>query len=137
MQIECTNKAEISSPAAIANVFKSILASESELDKEKEHFWTVGVNNRNVIKYIELVSLGTLNQTLVQPREVFRTAIFHAASRIFICHNHPSNSNFPSKEDREITQKLKQAGDILEIKLLDHIIITKNGYYSFSESKEL
>ena len=74
----------------VVKIFKAVLDSESEIDRNKEHFWVCGLNNRNVIVYIELVSLGVLNQSLVHPREVFRLAITKGVGSIICCHNHPS-----------------------------------------------
>ena len=114
----------------IAKIANSILESESEIDQEKEHFWAFGLTTNNRIKYIDLVTLGTLNESLVHPRETFRLAVLKGANCLIVCHNHPSGDLKASKDDIEITERLKKAGDILGIKLLDHIIVG-DGYYSF------
>jgi DNA repair protein RadC len=81
--------------------------------------------------------VGLINKTPVHPREVFAEAITDRASAIIIAHNHPSGTVEPGKEDLEITRQLKSAGKILGIRLLDHIIFNRNGYYSFLEKSEL
>jgi len=132
MRVKTPKPKKISSPKDIAEIFMAILKTESEADRDKEHFWILGLTTRNSIKYIELVSLGTLDMTLVHPREVFRVAIMQASSQIMMAHSHPSGFAEPSEEDFKITDELAKAGDILRIKVLDHIIITANGdYYSF------
>lgn len=124
-------KKAIRSPGDVATIMRSILAAEGEIDSMKEHFWVIGVNTKNVIQYLELTALGTLNQAVVGPREVFRLAVHKAVSNILIAHNHPSGDPEPSKEDTVITQRLVSAGEILGIKILDHIIIGDPEFYSF------
>ncbi len=95
----------------------------------------MGLSSRNAIQYAELVSLGTLNTSLVTPRETFRFAIMKAVASIILCHNHPSGDPEPSDDDLKITRKLVESGKILGIEVIDHIIIgNKNpGYYSLRE----
>ena len=106
------------------------MASTEENDQLKEHFWAVGVNARNTIQYIELVSLGTLNASLVHPRESFRLAIQKSVACIFFVHNHPSGDAEPSAEDRAVTRRLKEAGEILGIQVVDHLVITATSFSS-------
>jgi len=120
----------------VAKIFYSILQAEEELDKGKEHFWTMILNGQNVITEIHLIGLGILDGTIIHPREVFRPAVMENALNIVISHNHPSGNVKPSKEDIVMTARLKKAGEILGIKVLDHIIIgneNEKGYYSFRE----
>lgn len=124
-------KHEITDPASVAGILQSILRTESPIDRDKEHFWTVGLNTRNVVKYIDLTSLGTLNASLVHPREVFRLAVMKGMANIILGHNHPSGSIEPSEEDQRITRRLIEAGRILGIEVLDHVIIGNNHYLSF------
>lgn len=121
----------------VAQLFRKIIETESEVDRDKEHFWVIGFKSNLNIKYIELVTLGTLEASLVHPREIFRTAILKAAGKILVAHNHPSGSTEPSIEDRQITYQLKEAGRIIGIKLLDHVILTDQGFYSFTEHGDL
>lgn len=100
---------------------------------DRENFIAVLVNTKNVICGINTVSIGTLNSSLVHPREVFKPAVTSNAAAVILAHNHPSDDPTPSEEDREITKRLKDAGEILGITVLDHIIITEESYYSFKE----
>jgi DNA repair protein RadC len=122
----------ISGPTAAANIFRSILLYENEVDQCKEHLWVIGLNNRHAVMYIDLVTLGLLNKGLSHPREVFRMAIFKAAACIMIGHNHPSGELSISEEDRNVTYQLWQAGNILDIPLLDHIVIANGNLKHFS-----
>lgn len=124
-------KHEITDPASVAGILQSISRTESPIDRDKEHFWTIGLNTRNVVKYIDLTSLGTLNASLVHPREVFRLAVMKDMASIILGHNHPSGSIEPSKEDQQITRRLIEAGRILGIEVLDHVIIGNNHHLSF------
>lgn len=121
LTIENTN---CNCPAIAANCIQAILQSYDEFEKEKEHFFIIGVNNKNNIIYIDLVSIGTVSETIVHPREVFRYAILKGVSGILIAHNHPSGDLMPSKEDLQTTRRLVECGKILGITILDHIICT-------------
>ena len=130
---------QITDSSAAANIFRSILSAENKVDQDKEHFWVIGLNTRNIVSYVELVSLGTLNTTLVHPREVFRMAIIKAVASVMLGHNHPSGSSEASLQDEQITRQLKAAGDILGIEVMDHIIIAnkKEEYFSFRSNSFL
>jgi len=128
------NKTVYNNSGKVAHLFQEILSNENEIDQDKEHVWVLGVNTRHIVKYVELVSLGTLDASLMQPREIYRMAISKGVKAIIIAHNHPSGLEQSSEEDKEITQRLKQAGNILGIKLLDHVIVTKEQHFSFADS---
>lgn len=101
--------------------------------KEEEHFVSLILNgNHEVIKTV-LVSKGTVNRSIVHPREVFREAIKKNAVSVIVAHNHPSGNTEPSYEDKEVTTRLADAGNIVGIQVLDHIVFSKTGYYSFLE----
>jgi DNA repair protein RadC len=102
-------------------------------DKAKEHFKLIVLNTRNKIIGISNISTGTLNTSLVHPREVFKDAIIKNAASVVLAHNHPSGDTEPSENDLTITKRLVEAGKILGIEVLDHIIITKTGFFSFKE----
>jgi len=102
---------------------------------KKEHFFVFYLDSRNQEIKCELVSVGILNSSIVHPREVFEPAVKYLACQIIVAHNHPSGSLEPSKDDLEITQHLVKSGEILGIELLDHVIVSKNGYFSFKEHK--
>jgi DNA repair protein RadC len=98
----------------------------------KEHLRGLYLNSHNRIIHDEVISIGTINTNIVHPREVFRPAVEYAAAAVVLAHNHPSNSLSPSTQDIEITKQLIQAGKILGINVLDHVIITKISYVSIS-----
>ncbi|MCL6557569.1 MAG: JAB domain-containing protein [Firmicutes bacterium] len=102
-------------------------------DADRENFVVVCLNTKNEPTAIHTVSIGTLDSCSVHPREVFKAAILANASCIILAHNHPSGDPSPSREDVGITERLKEAGKILGVEVLDHIIITDNKFYSFSE----
>ena len=91
------------------------------------------LNTKNIVTYIRDVFIGTLNSSIVHPREIFCEAIKKNGASIIICHNHPSGDPTPSKEDINITLRLKECGKLLGIDLLDHIIIGENKYVSMKE----
>ena len=113
------------------SVVRAIRASIK--DKAKEHFKLILLNPRNKIIGISTISIGTLNASLVHPREVFKDAITHSAASVVLAHNHPSGDPEPSEDDIKITKKLVDSGKILGIEVLDHIIIGKNNFCSFKE----
>ena len=92
-------------------------------DKDKEHFMVILLDSKNKILKHEIVSVGILNSTIVHPREIFKTAIKESANAIILVHNHPSGDCTPSVEDEEVTQKLKEAGEVVDVKVLDHVIV--------------
>ncbi|MBP5402166.1 MAG: DNA repair protein RadC [Treponema sp.] len=103
--------------------------------KPQEHFITICLSGAHEIMNINVTSVGTVNHTIIHPREIFTEAIKRQASAVIVCHNHPSGNCSPSKDDIETTEKLVQASEILGITLLDHIIINKTSYFSFMENK--
>lgn len=102
-------------------------------DLKKELFITLHLDSKNAIVKNDTVSLGTLNASLIHPREIFKSAIKESANSIILVHNHPSGDPSPSEDDKKITEKLISAGELLDIKVLDHVIVGKNSYYSFKE----
>ncbi|QEN03338.1 DNA repair protein RadC [Thiospirochaeta perfilievii] len=102
-------------------------------DLEKEHFIVATLNGAHEVISVRLITIGILNRTLIHPREVFRPAIADNSASIILVHNHPSGNIEPSEEDKLVTKRLVNAGDILGIKVLDHMIIGTKDYYSFAE----
>lgn len=102
-------------------------------DNKKEHFVIFYLDIRNQEIKREIISVGTLNSSLVHPREVFEPAIIHSAAQVIVAHNHPSGDPTPSDEDIEITKRLVKAGEILGIELLDHVVIGKDKFISLKE----
>ena len=100
---------------------------------DREHFCTLLLNTKHEVLAKETVSIGTLNTSVVHPRELFKFAVKRSAAALILVHNHPSGDPTPSREDREITTRLKEAGAIIGIEILDHIIIGDNKFVSFKE----
>ena len=105
--------------------------------ESKEHFLVVLLNSKNKVLDVEQISEGSLNSSVVHPREVFAPAVLHHAAAILTAHNHPSGDPTPSKEDKDLTNTLVQAGKYMGIPVLDHIIIGDAKYFSFKEHSYL
>ncbi|MGB5964631.1 MAG: DNA repair protein RadC [Sulfurimonadaceae bacterium] len=101
--------------------------------KKQEHFLVITLDGASHIIEKRIISIGTLNQSLVHPREVFADAIADRAAGIIIAHNHPSGQLEPSIEDKRVTKRLKEVGTIMGIELLDHVILSRDGYLSLRE----
>jgi len=129
------HKKRLTKSGDVVEIMKTILSKESLFDQQKEHFWVLGLNIKNVIQYIELVSLGSLNESIVHPRETFRFAILKGVANILIVHNHPGGDVEPSRADMLITDKLVKSGDIIGIKVIDHIILG-NGTDDFKSFRD-
>jgi DNA repair protein RadC len=106
-------------------------------DKKQEYFYCVYLDNQKRIIEDKLLFIGTINYSLVHPREIFKEAYLLGASAIICIHNHPGGNPLPSKQDLDITNSLIDAGKILGIKVVDHIIICKEKYYSFLENNDI
>ena len=100
---------------------------------EKEHFLAIHLSTRHVPVLLEVVSIGTLNASLVHPREVFRRAIRESSANLILVHNHPSGDPTPSADDIEITTRLLRVGELVGIEVLDHVILAGERYFSFRE----
>ena len=123
----------LNNPEAVAKIIKSILDSMERQDRDKEIFFSIGLDTRVQIRYIEIVSIGGLNSALVSPRELFRTPFIKGGiAQLIIAHNHPSGDTNPSEDDIITTHKFKKAGDLLDIHIIDHIIVASDGkFFSF------
>jgi DNA repair protein RadC len=131
------SKTQIRESVDVAKVFQDLLELEDTIDKDKEHFYVMHVNARQRIMLVELVAIGTLNHAEVHPRETFRRAIVEGSYSILVAHNHPSGDVTPSEADIRLTHTLHQAGELLLIPLLDHIIFTDKSetFFSFKDNK--
>jgi DNA repair protein RadC len=103
------------------------------LDLPHEEFWLLILNRSNSLLKKELISRGGIAGTVVDTKIIFKTAISHYASSIIVCHNHPSGNTKPSEADIKITKNIQEAGKIMDIPLLDHLIITEESFYSFAD----
>jgi len=106
-------------------------------DRKQEHFLCVSLNGAHEVLTVRVVTIGLVDQSHVHPRELFADVIAERASAIIMAHNHPSGQLEPSREDCEVTQRIKVAGEILGIELLDHIVFSQKGYYSMAEHELL
>jgi DNA repair protein RadC len=131
------SKTQITEAADVAKVFQDLLNLEDIIDKDKEHFYVMHVNSHHRINLVELVAIGTLSDAPFHPRETFRRAVIEGSYSIIVAHNHPSGDVTPSDADIRVTRNLHDAGEILTIPLLDHIIFTdkQKTFFSFKENK--
>jgi len=114
-------------PAQVYECFKFLM------HETKEMFITLHLDGKNRIVCMDLVSIGSLNQSIVHPREVFKTALLSNAAALILIHQHPTGDPTPSSEDIAITRRLKEAGEIIGLKILDHVIVGDGEYLSFVE----
>lgn len=105
--------------------------------ENKEHFLCITLNGGHEILQLRVISVGTVNQTLVHPRDIYSDAVKDNAAAIVVCHNHPSGNCQPSQADIELTHRIQAASDLLGIPLLDHIIFSSSSYFSFIENNLL
>lgn len=125
---DALDKVKITDPLTIANLYMDEMRY-----LQKEHFRILLLDTKNQIIVTEEISVGTLNASIVHPRDVFKAAIKRNANSIILIHNHPSGDPTPSNEDINITNRLIDAGNLIGIKVLDHLIIGDNRYISFKE----
>jgi DNA repair protein RadC len=139
MNIELTEgqKIKIGNERDLFPIMKEILLRDNEIDKNKEHFWCVGLATNNILLYIELVSLGSLRQTIVEPMDVFSWELQKRVDKIILVHNHPSGELTATPGDLDLTDRLIQVGKIVNIPVVEHLIITTSGYYSFEREGDI
>lgn len=118
-------KTKITAPETVWEMFR-FLGKET-----KEWFLSLHVDGKNRIIAVDIVSIGSLNQSIVHPRDTLKSSLLSSAAAIILVHNHPSGTTDPSREDVEITRRLREACDIIGIKLLDHIIVAETEFTSF------
>ena len=123
---ETVKREKITSSKDVYEMMKATM-----LDLPHEEFWLLMLNRANLVIKKEMISRGGVAGTVVDTKIIFKTAVDNQASSIIVCHNHPSGNLKPSEADLKITKNIKEAGKIMEIALLDHLIITENGFYSF------
>lgn len=119
---------QLSSPEAVYNEMKELAFAD------QESLWVIYVNAKNMILGKDMVSLGGIDSAHVDMRILFRRILLNNAVSFFLVHNHPSNSTTPSEADKRLTENVKQASEMLQLRFLDHIIVAENDYYSFSNN---
>lgn len=128
-------KAEkLNAPDKIAKMMRELLHMGKMAE---EYCYMIALSSACRILGIFFISKGTVNATLITPRELYIWALLAGAVHVILCHNHPSGNVMPSDEDIEVTNRVKKAGDLVEVKLVDHIIIAGDSYYSFKEDDRL
>lgn len=125
---EALEKPKISSSRSVFEVMQPIIG-----ELQHEEFWIIFLNNANKIQLKTQMSKGGITGTLVDTRLIFKQALELAATGLILCHNHPSGTLKPSTSDMQLTSKIKKGGDVLDIKVLDHLIVTEKEYYSFAD----
>lgn len=120
---------EINKPEYIAKIYQEKLK-----DKNQEHVYAVYLNTKNKIIAEKLLFIGTIDNSVIHPREIYKEAVKNSAVYIILIHNHPSGDTTPSQSDIDFTQKLKESSKVMDIDLLDHIIVG-NDYFSFKENR--
>ncbi|MFL5252418.1 MAG: JAB domain-containing protein [Rhodopila sp.] len=125
------SKIAVHGAAQIAGVFRDLLALEDPIDQAKEHFYCLHLDIRSRVNLVELVSLGSQSSSIAHPRETFRRAVMQGSFSIIVGHNHPSGLVDPSEEDTRTTKRLTEAGALLGIVLVDHIIFAPGRFFSF------
>jgi DNA repair protein RadC len=103
-------------------------------DLEHEEFWVLLLNRNNRAIHRFMTSKGGITSTIIDVRMIMKTALERPATSMILCHNHPSGNTMPSDADQQITRKLKEAGKLMDIQVLDHIIIAQKSYYSFADN---
>ncbi len=133
--------AELNSAEKVAAFWRSTIESSQWFDEDKECLIVFILNRKNRLIAYNLVSLGTATSSLAHPREIFRAACVAAGCAIILAHNHPSGDPAPSAADVQLTRKVWEAGEVMDIQLLDHVVVGRGaadpmgkGYYSFREA---
>lgn len=127
-------KIKILNSEDIYKIMQQVLLRENKIRRNQEHFWVVGLDNKNKVLFIELVSLGSSNSVQVNPPEVFRMAIYKLAVSMILVHNHTSGDTEPSNADRDLTDRMMKTGKLINIEVIDHLIISEENYLSFVDA---
>jgi DNA repair protein RadC len=129
-ELQHARNQKITDPTRFFELFKFLFQNQTQ-----EMFYAFWLNSANMVIGYEMITKGTLNASLAHPREVFRSAIVSSCANIIVAHNHPSGNTEPSNEDIQLTRKLVESGNILDIKIFDHIIFAGDKYTSFVEKR--
>lgn len=130
-----TQRILVESSGDIARIMQQILLRENRVSRKREHLWTVGLSKELSILYVELVGLGTSTKNAVEPMEVFKLALQKDASHLYLCHNRPNDDMSARSQDKALTDRLIQVGNIVGINVYDHVIINSKSedYLSFAD----
>lgn len=136
IRLRAHQKVRIQSSADIFQLLQPILRRSSKLDRDREHLWLLCLDHSQTVRHLELLGLGTQRSVLIDPMEVYNLALLKRATSIAVVHNHPTGKLQPSRADKLVTEKLMEASRFLNIQLLDHLIISEKGFYSFFDEGE-
>jgi DNA repair protein RadC len=131
--LSAADKIKVQEADDLYPIMQKILLRENKIDRNREHLWVIGLESNFRILFVELVSMGSVKRSIAEPMEVFSLALQKRAVSIILCHNHPSGNLQPSSYDKDITDRLIQAGRIVNVPLLEHLIITEYSYFSFKD----
>jgi len=134
VRLTAEQKIKILNGDDLFRIMQQILLREKKIDHNKEHFWLACLSNSNQLLMVELISMGSVKNTIVEPMDVFSFALQKRAVKIIMVHNHPSGELKPSKADEKLTEKMMAIGRFLDVPVIDHLIISENGFYSFEDS---
>ncbi len=121
----------------IYSVIRPILLKKNKISRDKEHLWLMILDSSHHIKHLELIGLGTAESVITTPMEVFSIALHRRAVKLVIIHNHPGGDTEPSGSDFELTVRLRKTGLLIGIPILDHLVVSLEGYFSFKDDKLL
>ncbi|MGV3632286.1 MAG: JAB domain-containing protein [Bacteroidota bacterium] len=131
IRLSKTQKIMLRNTEDVYAIMQRILLRENEIQRSQEHFWIIGLNPEGKILFLELLALGPDNRINIKAPQVFRMSIYKNAPQVILVHNHPSGIIEPSKADLISTDRLLKAGEIIEIEVIDHLIISEKEYFSF------
>lgn len=115
-------------------ILQQVLLREGRIQRRQEYFWILGLNHDRNLVFLELLALGAQNRVEINPPEAYRMAIYKNADYVIFAHNHPSGKLVPSAEDKNTTDKLVKTGELINITVLDHFIISETDFFSFTAS---
>lgn len=121
----------------VYKIMQQILLRENKISRNQEHFWVVGLDTKNKILFIELIGLGTVNRVNANPPDVFRMGIYKLAVSMILVHNHPSGDLTPSQADLDMTDRMLKVGQLINIEVLDHLIISEKGFTSLENTNAM
>jgi DNA repair protein RadC len=135
MNIELTEeqKIKVQNSSSVYRIMREILMRENSIERDHEHVWVLCLASNNKILNIELVSLGAINETTLQPMQVFRFVLIKGGVKLIMVHNHPNGDLEPSEMDKDVTDRMIQVGNIVNVDVLDHLIITERYFFSFKD----
>ena len=134
IELKEKQKVKIRTDKDLYPIMREILLQANKTDQNKEHLWVCGIGANNLLLYLELVSLGTMFQSITEPMDIFSWALQKQVPMIILVHNHPSETLVATGADKDLTDQMIQVGNLVGVKVVDHLIITTKEYYSFESS---